>query len=144
MSKEDDLKSPYYVRMMQGPVGRFGAYMMKRSFDVGMDHAIRTLDGKWRTEETQAVTRRLRGLSPEQRAAVVDLVHHALIAALHGFLHGLSHNEKTIRLLFEEHDVARESDGLHGDMFWWLRDLSTYPYELPEPTAGETDSDDDD
>ena len=132
MSKADDLRSPYYIRMMQGPVGRFGAYLMERSFDEGMNNAIRTLDGRLHAKENLALTARLRRLSGEQREAALELVRDALIAALHGFLHGVSHDEATIRVLFEGHDIASESDGLHADLFCWLRDLSRFAYEPPE------------
>lgn len=124
---DDDRANPYYVRMMGGAVGRFGAYLMERAFDVGMDAATGTLGARWRSEEMQALGRRLAGLAVDEREAVVELVRESLVAALHGFLHGVSHDEDRIRLVFEGHDLAPESDGLHGDLFWWLRDLSRYP-----------------
>lgn len=130
MTREDQKNNPYYKRMMAGPVGRFGAYLMERSFDKGMDSALGTIEGKWKSAEKLALTRRLASLSADQREAVVALARNSLIAALHGLLHGLSHDEDRIRLLFEGHDVASESDGLHGDLFDWLRDLSQHPFDF--------------
>lgn len=130
MTREDRKKNPYYVRMMAGPVGHFGAYLMECCFDEGMDSALGTLEGKWKSDESMALTRRLASLSADQREAVVALVRDSLIAALHGLLHGLSHDEDRIRLLFDGHDVASESDGLQGDLFDWLRDLSRHPFDF--------------
>lgn len=131
-SRDDDLDNPYYVRMMNGPVGRFGAYLMDRSYDRGMRSATAVLDGEHKNEIIEAKRARLGPLSDRQREAILELVRDSVIEALHGLLHGLSHDEKLVRVLFEGHDVATESDGLHGDLFWWLRDLSKYPYDVSE------------
>jgi hypothetical protein len=47
-----------------------------------------------------------------------------------GLLHGIYHDEDLIRVEFENHDVREGSDGLHGDLFMWLRNVSKYPYDI--------------
>lgn len=129
MTYDDDLTA-YDRRILEGAVGRFGKYLMERSYDEGMRDAEWTLAGRWRAKDKQDLAQRLERLSVDQREAVMEVARGALIAALHGLLHGLSHDEERIRLLFEEHDVAQESDGLHGDLFLFLRRLSEYPYDV--------------
>jgi hypothetical protein len=122
----DDLNN-YERRILGGPVGNFGRYLMERAYDTGMRSAEGTLSGHWKSARAQELTHRLAGLSADEQDAVMAVVRGALIAALHGLLHGLSHDEKEIQLLFEGHNVAQESDGLHGDLFLFLRLLSAYP-----------------
>lgn len=129
--------TPYDRRVLDGAVGAFGKYLMERSYDEGMRHAEWTLDGKWRAKDLRRLHSQLANLTPEERVAVFKLVRGSLISALHGLLHGLSHDEDRIRLLFEGHDVSAESDGLHGDLFLFLRALSAYPYESKTPPAPE-------
>ena len=49
-----------------------------------------------------------------------------MLTALHGLLHGVSHDEDRIRVTFEGRDVAQLSDGLHGDLFAWIGELSAF------------------
>lgn len=126
---DDRELTPYDRRVLDGAVGAFGKYLMERSYDEGMRHAEWTLDGKWNAEELRQLHSELANLTPAERRAVMELVRASLISALHGLLHGLSHDEDRIRLLFEGHDVSAESDGLHGDLFLFLRTLSAYPYD---------------
>ena len=127
--RDDDLKNPYYVRMMEGARGRFARYFVERTYDSGMASALGTLEGRWKAPSLQELQAKCASLSREQRQVVIEVVQDALIAAAHGFLHGLSQDEDLIQLLFEGEDMAAESDGLQGDFFWWLRDLSRYPLD---------------
>jgi hypothetical protein len=124
-----DELTPYDRRLLDGPVGAFGKYLMERSYDEGMRSAEWTLDGRRRAEAHRRLTERLVRLDPDEREAAIELVRLALIDSLHGLLHGLSHDTASIRLIFDGHDVAEESDGLHGDLFLFLRLLSAYPYD---------------
>ena len=120
--------TPYDERILSGPVGAFGKYLVERSYDEGMRSAEWTLAGRWRGESRRQLTERLGRLDDDEREAVTELVQSALIDSLHGLLHGLAHDGDRIRLLWEGHDVSSESDGLHGDLFLFLRLLSAYPY----------------
>ena len=110
-------------------VRRFGAYVMERAFDPGMDSVIGHLEGRWRDDKSRDLSRRLNSLTADEREAVVAVARESVIAALHGLLHSLSHDEDRIRLMFEGCDVAALSDGLHGDLFFWMRHLSRHAYD---------------
>jgi hypothetical protein len=86
------------------------------------------------------LSERLAVLYRDEREAVMQLVQDALVASLHGFLHGLSHDADSIRLLFDGHDVAKESDGLHADLFLFIRLLSEYPEPCVELNRDEPPS----
>jgi hypothetical protein len=124
-----DELTPYERQILDGPVGPFGRYLMERSYDKGIRSAEWTLEGRWRAEDRKRLTQRLTGLEPDEREAVMELVRNALVDSLHGLLHGVSHDQSSIRLTFDGHDVAEESDGLQGDLFVFLRLLSAYPYD---------------
>src|SRR4051794_10098837 len=106
----------------------FGAYLMQRTFDEAMWSVELILDGEPAAPENQRLKARLSGLSPDERQAAKKLARDGVIVALHG----LSHDEERIRLLFDGLDVATSSDGLQGDLFTWLRELSRYPDSPPE------------
>jgi hypothetical protein len=134
MTREDNEKTPYYRTMMAGPVGRFGAYLMTRSFDVAMWTATSVFTGTSRAPLDVALSERLKPLTADERDAVMSLTRKSVIAALHGFLHGVSHDETLIQLKFDGADVAESSDGLQGDLFFWIRDLSKYPHDALSET----------
>ena len=136
MTREDDEKNPYYRRMMDGPVGRFGAYLMAKSFDEAMWTATSTLEGKSKAPSHMALTERLKALTEDEQDAVVSLVRGSVVSSLHGFLHGLSNDESLIKLVFEGANISESSDGFQGDLFFWLRDLSKYPYDALSESDG--------
>jgi hypothetical protein len=130
MEPEDERANPYYARMMAGPVGHFGAYLMQRAFDPAMAAAIRTLDGTAPAPRDRRLHERLSELTSDERAAVIEVARASVIEALHGLLHGMSNDTGRIQLEFEGENLAEISDGLHGDLFDWLRDLSKHPYDI--------------
>src|SRR4051794_25510425 len=103
---EDDLTA-YDRAVLDGVVGRFGRYLMDRSYDVGVRSAEGTLAGQWKARNHQELARRLEGLTEDERAAVTALARDALVAALHGLLHGVSHDQTLIQVFFEGQDIAR-------------------------------------
>jgi hypothetical protein len=126
----DEELSEHERRITTGTIGAFGRYLMERTFDEGVWSADLVLNGNPASPSDQALRERLRDLTADERQAVAELARDAVISALHGLLHGLSHDEDRIRLLFDGLDVAAASDGLHGDLFIWLRELSKYPYDV--------------
>lgn len=119
----------YDRRITSGAVGAFGSYLMSVAYDVAIKDTNLTLSGQGTGAKSRALHERLKALSDDEKAAAHELAHRAVVSALHGLLHGLSHDEDRIRLVFDGEDVAQASDGLHGDLFLWMRDVSEFPYD---------------
>ena len=111
----------------------FGQYLMTNAYDVAIRQTEWVFTGHGKGPRSRALHERLKGLSADEKAAAQELVREAVIDALHGLLHGLSHDEERIQLFFDGEDVAQQSDGLHGDLFVWMRDLSAYPEDRLGP-----------
>jgi hypothetical protein len=119
----------YDRRITSGAIGAFGRYLMSTAYDVATEDTNRVLSGQRSDANARALHERLKELSEDEKAAAQELARQAVVSALHGLLHGLSHDDDRIRLLFDGEDVAQASDGLHGDLFVWMRDLSEFPYD---------------
>jgi hypothetical protein len=113
----------------KGIVGAFGEYLMKNAFDVAIADTRLVLGGTAASPSARDLHARLGGLTDDQRLAVEHLARDAVVSALHGLLHVLSHDEQRIKLIFDGEDVAAASDGLHGDLFAWMRHLSGFPHD---------------
>jgi len=132
----EDGPGEYDRRITSGAAGAFGSYLMSAAYDVAIRDTNRIVSGEGRDAKSRALHARLESLSEDEKAAAQELARHGVVSALHGLLHGLSHDEDRIRLLFDGEDVARASDGLHGDLFIWMRDLSEFPVRLGARVAG--------
>jgi hypothetical protein len=121
--------SEYDRRITSGAIGAFGSYLMSTAYDVAIKDTNRILSGRAKRAKNRALYERLDVLSADEKAAAQELARNAVVSALHGLLYGLSHDEDRIRLFFDGENVAQRSDGLHGDLFIWMRDLSEFPYD---------------
>jgi hypothetical protein len=79
---------------------------MSRAFDEAMGTAIGTLDLRWRDKDGIQIGTSLTDLTAAERDGVLSLVRRAIIAGLHGLLHGASTDTDLVRLTFEGHDLA--------------------------------------
>ncbi len=109
---------------LSGVVGAFGEYLMKTAYDVAIRDTRLVLNGGGASDQAKALHARLASLSDDERLAVAEVGRQAVVSALHGLLHGLSHDEDRIALTFDGENVAAASDGLHGDLFRWIDELS--------------------
>lgn len=112
-----------------GVVGAFGEYLMRNAYDVAIADTRNLLEGTAASAAAQDLHARLGSLTDDQRQAVAEVARDAVVSALHGLLHSLSHDKQRISLTFDGADIAAASDGLHGDLFVWMRDLSAYPHD---------------
>lgn len=119
----------YERRITSGAIGAFGTYVMSQAYDEAIRDTQLVLSGNAAGPKGRRLHERLKALSDDQRQAAAELARDAVMSALHGLLRGLSHDADQIRLLFRGEDVAQASDGLHGDLFVWIRDLSEFPYD---------------
>jgi hypothetical protein len=116
----------YDDKMLNGPVGRFGRYVVERGYAPGVAAMESSLSGKGVAPDEAHLRGLLATLSADQADAVRELVKNALLEALHGLTHGISHDTDAIQVLFEGQDVAALSDGLHGDLLVWLATFSEH------------------
>ena len=121
--------SEYDRRITTGAMGAFGSYLMSRAYDVAVEDTRRILDGTAASPQERELHQRLTPLTEDQKEAAAQLARQAVVSALHGLLHGLSHDEERICITFDGENVAEHSDGLHGDLFIWMRDLSAFPHD---------------
>lgn len=117
----------YDQRATTGDLGGFGRYLMSHSVDEAIRATRRVLDGTAAAEVDRQLHERLGSLNDDQRAAIEEVARNAVVEALHGLLHGASCDE--LRILYRGVDVAAESDGLHADLFIWIRELSQFPHD---------------
>ena len=110
---------------LSGVVGAFGDYLMKAAYDVAVSDTRMVLNGEGASEQARTLHARLASLADDERRAAAELARQAVVSALHGLLHGLSHDEDRIVLTFDGENVAAASDGLHGDLFRWIDELSS-------------------
>jgi hypothetical protein len=128
MTDDADL-TPYDRRLLASPAGAFGRYLVERCYEPGITEAVKTLDGTWAAEPLRRLHARLQELTEDEAAAVLELARNSVVTALHGLMHGLSHDENLIKVNFAGANVADHSDGLHGDLFVFLKMSSRYPYD---------------
>lgn len=119
-------RSPYEEKVLSGGLGEFGQMLVQRVFDGGMRDAIGHLEGLWKSWHGTSLHKELGSLNPDQRAAVQSLVELAITSSLHNFLHTLSTERDKVQLRYLDVDVAKDNDGLHGDLFIWIEEYSRF------------------
>ncbi|MCA9623807.1 MAG: hypothetical protein KC731_32515 [Myxococcales bacterium] len=116
---------------MDEPLDLLGRFIMKHLRDPGIHHVEHLLVAKWKAPALRDLQQELRSLSPEQRTLVRRAVVSSLDAAIHDFLFALQEASENgaVRILVDGNDPARESDGLHGELFsedGWCARFSEY------------------
>jgi hypothetical protein len=114
------------------PLDALGRSIVERAYEPAFDYARGELVGRWRSARSLDLQRVLATLDAAQREAAFDLSKAAVITALHGLLHGVSHGAPRVRLLWDGADVGEISDGLQGDLFAWLEEFSSDPPLAPD------------
>lgn len=115
--------------MRVGPeADKFGAFLMANLRDKAIDFFDGLALGRWKSPRMQPLQTALAALTPEQRAVARRCVLAAVDAGLHDFLFALgdAHDRgEGIAVLVDGHNVAEQSDGLHGELFtgegWFAR-----------------------
>jgi hypothetical protein len=115
--------------MKVGPQGdQFGAFVVANFRDRALDFFDGLARGHWKSARTQPLQAALARMTPEQRAVVRRCVQAAVDSGLHDFLFALGEEYdrgQGIVVLVTGHNVAEQSDGLHGELFgddgWLVR-----------------------
>lgn len=109
----------------------FGSLIAKKLRDAGIKDAEFLLAGRWKTPSLRGLQSELSALDPQQRDLVRRVVVHVMTSATHDFLFSLQEaaDDEAVRILVGDVDVAKASDGLHGEIFGpdgWFAQFSDY------------------
>lgn len=117
----ENIKTRRVRYMKAGPkADEFGAFLMSKLRDAAIDNADGLLSGHWRAPGLRDLQADLGKLTAEQRAVVRRCVINSVDAGIHDFLFALSEEHDAggrIKVTIDGEDVARQSDGLHGEPF---------------------------
>jgi hypothetical protein len=120
---------------MDERLDRFGSFVVRNLRDRMLSDLDMALSGKWNSLEHQAMQERISRMLPEDRASVRDMVDRLITSGMHDILFALqeeSDADGSIRVVVDGQDVAKLSDGLHGEIFGedgWIVRHSKYPAE---------------
>ena len=120
---------------MKEHLDKFGAFFVRNLRDKILDCLETLLAGKSKALEVQELQRKLAQLSEDEKKLVRDLVEDITTDGMHDLLFALQEEADAggaIRVLVDDKEVAKVSDGLHGELFGdegWIVRYSKYPSE---------------
>jgi hypothetical protein len=118
---------------MNESLDKFGAFFVQNLRDRMFDDLEGLLRGEWKAPAIQELQDRVRGLGDAERQMLRDLVEHITTTGMHDLLFALQEQADAggaIRVLVDGNEVAKFSDGLHGEIFGddgWIVRYSRYP-----------------
>ena len=120
---------------MKEHLDKFGAFFVQNLRDKILDHLETLLAGRSKAAEVQELQRKLAQLSQDEKKLVRDLVEDITTDGMHDLLFALQQEADAggaIRVLVDDKEVAKASDGLQGEIFGddgWIVRYSRYPSE---------------
>lgn len=106
----------------------FGSLITTSLRDAALHRAEALLSNSLRSPSTQALQAELQAFTPQQLDTLRSLVRNSVDAGIHNFLfrlQELSEGVGSARVFVNGEDVARLSDGLHGEPYssqgWYSR-----------------------
>jgi hypothetical protein len=118
---------------MNESLNKFGAFFVQNLRDSMFDWLNTLLRGEWKAPDTQELQDRVKGLKDAERQVLRDLIEHITTTGMHDLLFALQEQadaDGAIRVLVDGNEVAKLSDGLHGELFGddgWIVRYSRYP-----------------
>ena len=123
---------------MSEHLDKFGAFVVGNIRDR-MHHELKTLmNGSAKSPDAQVLQEKLSNFSESERETIGLLGERIISSGLHDFLFSLQEEADSsgvISVVVDGVDVAKKSDGLHGELFGddgWIARFSAFP----EPDQG--------
>ncbi|WP_145262034.1 hypothetical protein [Calycomorphotria hydatis] len=98
-----------------------------------LDDLEMLMAGSWKAPALQNLQERLAAMSDDQRSTIRDTAERLITTGMHDFLFAVQEDsdaEGSIRLEVDGVEIAKTSDGLHGEIFTedgWIERFSKYP-----------------
>ena len=118
---------------MNQSLDKFGEFYVRNLRDKMLHDLDMLLSGSWKAPGVQDIQQRLAKLPEDTRDLIRETAEHMVIAGMHDLLFSLQEeadNDGAIRLVVDGVEVAKESDGMHGEIFsdqGWIARFSQYP-----------------
>ena len=93
------------------------------------------LCGAWKAPDLQELQKKISLLNEGEKQTVRDIAEQIITAGMHDLLFALQEQADTdgaVRVLVDGKEIAKLSDGLHGEIFGdegWIMRYSKYPSE---------------
>jgi hypothetical protein len=113
---------------------KFGEFIVDHCRDRGISYAEGLLRNHWKSPSLQALQSQLGKLSETDKEAFRKAIVSTIDTAIHDFLFAIqerSDSEDDIQIIVDGVNVAKVSDGLHGEAFsdeGWYAKYSKYGY----------------
>jgi hypothetical protein len=120
---------------MNESLEKFGAFIVRNLRDKMLHDVDMVLHGAWKAPGIQELQKRVASLSDADKMVLRDLAEHITTTGMHDLLFALQEEadaDGAIRLFVDGKEVARFSDGLHGEIFGdegWIVRYSSYSSE---------------
>jgi len=118
---------------MNTTLNKFGEFIVQTLRDRMFDDLERYLSGSSKAPAAQKLQGQLSGFTDEQKQVLRDLVEELTTIGMHDLLFAVSDSGGEVRILVDGQDVAKLSDGLHGEIFGdegWIVRFSKYPSQV--------------
>jgi hypothetical protein len=119
-------------QVMNDPLDKFGAFIVQNLRDKMLGNLQTLLHGKSKASAVQQMQDKLSRLDENEKQFVWDLVERITIAGLRDLLFAIQEEgdvKGAIKVLVDEKEIAKLSDGLHGEIFGdrgWIARYSKY------------------
>lgn len=118
--------------MEENAIDKFGAFFIQNFFDKGLERYFNLVEGRLKSPSVAKLIQQLKNCTPEQLSLMEKVLQEVVISPSHDFLFAVQERidfENDIRLLVDEVEIAKESDGLHGELFTgdgWIQKFSKF------------------
>ena len=117
---------------MNEPLDKFGAFIVRNLRDKMLGNLQMLLDRKWKAPAVQEMQDKLSRLDEDEKQLVWDLVERITTTGMHDLLFAVQEegdSKGAIKVLVDDKEIAKLSDGLHGEIFGdrgWIARYSKY------------------
>jgi hypothetical protein len=118
---------------MNEPLKNFGAFVVQNLRDKMLDDLEMILRGAYKAPDFEKLQESVATFSDFEKQVVRDIAENIITTGMHDLLFALqeeSDADGAIRLFVDGKEVAKLSDGLHGEIFGedgWIVRYSRYP-----------------